>query len=420
MSFFPNNAQLKIDIRPNTPFSNTHFSSIFSKTQNNYKSVFSPTVPKTFTPFNAFNNPNNIHMNQVVKIYNERFQKTEQIYQEDFTGKLITDSDKEKQKLSPNNHINCDKYLNINTEKINMNINMNVNNNIYQLCVRDPVMDKKIQEEKSKKKFSCNCKKSECLKLYCDCFANGEKCIGCNCRNCSNLIGNEQLIKNAYKDVIDKNPIAMKLNLQKQLKINGCNCSKSNCLKKYCECYKAGLSCTDSCRCSKCNNLGNKEEKVESTSGSKKDKKVGTGGVYDDYCFEKISIFIDRGEIKTKIYKFLKSLNIGEENGKNVIYKRINDEHFIEIPKKMIKLNENEDDEEEEESLEEFVEEEAKEKEMENEQNEGNKNIESNKECEIGGADIIDNLNGKNCFIGNFLGKKIIRPIEIIDEETKE
>jgi hypothetical protein len=32
----------------------------------------------------------------------------------------------------------------------------------------------------------CNCKNSRCLKLYCECFASGIYCDGCNCVNCSN------------------------------------------------------------------------------------------------------------------------------------------------------------------------------------------------------------------------------------------
>lgn len=32
----------------------------------------------------------------------------------------------------------------------------------------------------------CNCKKSKCLKLYCECFARGEVCKGCNCACCEN------------------------------------------------------------------------------------------------------------------------------------------------------------------------------------------------------------------------------------------
>lgn len=33
-----------------------------------------------------------------------------------------------------------------------------------------------------------------------------------------------------------------------------CNCKKSNCLKKYCECFNSGVKCTSSCKCEECKN----------------------------------------------------------------------------------------------------------------------------------------------------------------------
>eukprot|EP00826_Nyctotherus_ovalis_P019137 TRINITY_DN1584_c0_g3_i2.p1 TRINITY_DN1584_c0_g3~~TRINITY_DN1584_c0_g3_i2.p1 ORF type:complete len:195 (+),score=46.37 TRINITY_DN1584_c0_g3_i2:1130-1714(+) len=58
------------------------------------------------------------------------------------------------------------------------------------------------------RKMCCNCKKSHCLKLYCECFTSKLYCQGCNCTNCLNTPANNEIREKAMQATLERNPVA--------------------------------------------------------------------------------------------------------------------------------------------------------------------------------------------------------------------
>ncbi|KAK0572110.1 hypothetical protein LWI29_026333 [Acer saccharum] len=99
----------------------------------------------------------------------------------------------------------------------------------------------------------CNCKKTQCLKLYCDCFAAGIYCAdSCTCQGCRNRPEYEDTVLETRQQIESRNPLAFAPKI-----VQHANDIPVN--------NGANVGCSDGCRCEGCkNSYGRKEDYVRS------------------------------------------------------------------------------------------------------------------------------------------------------------
>ena len=124
-------------------------------------------------------------------------------------------------------------------------IQLTKNNRFQDMLKDNPFVSIQTPAPRSqdlKRKMKCNCKKSKCLKLYCECFSNQLYCSKeCECQNCANVQLNSKRLQMLRQEI----------NFKKG-EVRGCRCTKSGCQKKYCDCFNRGVPCGSHCSCENC------------------------------------------------------------------------------------------------------------------------------------------------------------------------
>jgi hypothetical protein len=178
--------------------------------------------------------------------------------------------------------------------RLSLESNAEIAPNMKLVAKLTPTAGKKLisaqiaNKQQTPLRTTCNCKKSRCLKLYCDCFAVLKYCDStyCNCVQCCNNMDNEDKRTEAIKSTKEKNLLAFQTKISdKEQHVTGCHCKNSHCLKKYCECFTGAALCGANCKCQSCKNyegsvdLLKTREASPKADGSGKKKKESPNGV---------------------------------------------------------------------------------------------------------------------------------------------
>ena len=108
-----------------------------------------------------------------------------------------------------------------------------------------PLVTQDSLPEPTKLRDVCRCKNSKCLKRYCVCFERGDACRDtCECVNC----------ENTKDSAVAKQQRRAAASRKRKVTEGGCTCKKSRCLKRYCDCFRAGIKCVAECKCIDCQN----------------------------------------------------------------------------------------------------------------------------------------------------------------------
>lgn len=196
-----------------TPITNNKHES-YLKTMNKYKENpdYENNIP-TIKKVPPFNSGTPLNTNEAKRIDEEAHAKNLNIHAFYSTPKASQDHSYSLMKT--NNETNQPNFT-INKIKTWKNDTKN-----EEVSVNELIMPDSQESFPLMKKIVCNCKKSRCLKLYCDCFAVGEYCSkDCNCLSCANVVDNEDERYSSMMALMERNPLAFKPKYDKKEEID--------------------------------------------------------------------------------------------------------------------------------------------------------------------------------------------------------